>query len=135
MGDREYRSWIIEQVLSGAYSWILFCRDETGTCRRIQVSKNTHNGLVLEKMLGKPIFVLGEIHCGYTVINMNVEAVICVWAEPAKLEVRQNFEVFVLTGSITSLRLLIVFLLKRRTKMTKKLYYLRSKSFCLLRLL
>lgn len=52
-----------------------------------------------------------------------------------KLEIRQNFEAFVLTGSITSLRLLIVFLLKRRTKMTKKLYYLRSKSFCLLRLL
>lgn len=49
MGDREYRTWILEQVFSGAYNWTLFCRDETGVCRHINVCRNAHNGLTLEK--------------------------------------------------------------------------------------
>ena len=39
MGDREYRPWTIEQIFSGVYYWTLFCRDETGTCRHIHISR------------------------------------------------------------------------------------------------
>ena len=98
MGDREYKPWVIEQIFSGAYNWVLFCRDETGACRHIQVSRSAHNGLVLEKMFSKPIFVWGKIRCGYTVINMNVEAIICIWDEPAEIKGQTEFRGFRIDG-------------------------------------
>lgn len=94
MGDREYKLWTIEQIFSGGYYWTLYCRDEAGICRHIQVCRNAHNGLVLEKMLDRSFSEWGGMECGYTVINMDVEAIICVWVEPAEIKGKTEFEGF-----------------------------------------
>lgn len=98
MGDREYKSWTIEQVFSGVYYWTLFCRDEAGVCRHLLISRNTHNGLALEKMFNKPISEWGGTECGYTVINMDVEAIICIWVEPAEIRGQTEFRGFHIGG-------------------------------------
>lgn len=98
MGDREYRPWTIEQVFSGVYYWTLFCRDETGKCRHIQVSRSPHNGLALEKMLNKSVSEWAGIHCGYTVLNMDVEAIICIWVEPEEIRGQTEFRGFRING-------------------------------------
>jgi hypothetical protein len=98
MGDREYRTWILEQVFSGAYNWTLFCRDETGVCRHINVCRNVHNGLTLEKMLNKEISEWGGKSCGYTVFNIDIEAIICIWVEPAEIKGQEEFRGFRVDG-------------------------------------
>ena len=98
MGDREYKPWIIEQIFSGTYYWTLFCRDENGDNRHIQISRSAHNGLVLEKMFNKPVSEWAGIHCGYTILNMNVEAILCVWVEPTELRGKIEFRGFRIKG-------------------------------------
>lgn len=100
MGDRIYRPWIIEQIFSGVYNWTLSCRDETGACKSIPICKNAHNGLALEKMLNKPTCEWAGMHCGYTVLNTNVEAIICVWAEPAEIRGQEEFRGFRVDGKL-----------------------------------
>ena len=98
MGDREYRLWIIEQIFSGTYYWTLFCRDETGTCRHIQISRSAHNCLALEKILNKPAAEWAEIYHGYTVLNMSVKAIICIWVEPEEIRGQTEFRGFYING-------------------------------------
>lgn len=98
MGDREYRPWTIEQIFSGKYYWTLFCRDENGDNRHIQISRSAHNGLVLEKMFNKPVSEWGGVHCGYTSLNINAEAVICVWVKPEEIKGQEEFRGFRING-------------------------------------
>ena len=98
MGDREYRPWTIEQIFSDVYYWTLFCRDETGTCRQIHISRSVHIGPTLEKMLNKPISEWGGKHCGYTILNMSVKAMICVWIEPEEIRGQEEFRGFLIDG-------------------------------------
>lgn len=98
MGDREYRPWIIEQLFSGTYYWTLFCRDETGSCRHIQISRSAHNGLALERMLNKPASEWAGTHCGYTILNMNIDAIICMWAKPEEIRDQMEFRGFRIKG-------------------------------------
>lgn len=94
IGDREYRPWIIEQIFSGEHHWTLFCRDETGKSRHIQVSRSLHNRLVLEKMLNKSVFEWTGMHSGYTILNMDVEAIIYVWIDPEEIRGQTEFRGF-----------------------------------------
>lgn len=98
MGDREYRPWIIEEVFSGAYNWTLFCRDETGVYRNINVCRNTHNALNLEKILNRNLSEWGGRMCGYTVFNIDVEAIINIWVEPVEIKGQEEFRGFRVNG-------------------------------------
>lgn len=98
MGDREYRPWIIEQVFSGTYHWTLFCKDETGTRKIIPVCKNAHNGLALEKMFNRPVSEWSGTHCGYTTLNIDAEAIICIWVEPEEIRGQTEFRGFRIDG-------------------------------------
>lgn len=98
MGDREYRPWIIEQIFSGKHHWTLYCKDETGAQKHIQISKSVHNGIALEKMLNIPVSEWAGPHCGFTAIDMNVEAIICVWVEPKEIRGQTEFRGFRING-------------------------------------
>ena len=57
-----------------------------------------HNGLTLEKMLNKPISEWGGKRCAYTVLNMSVKAMICVWIEPEEIGGQEEFRDFLIDG-------------------------------------
>lgn len=94
MRDREYRHWIIDEVFSSAYSWMLLCRDETGVYRNINICRNTLNALNLEKILNKNLSEWGSRACGYTVLNIDVEAIIDIWVEPDENKGQEKFQGF-----------------------------------------
>lgn len=94
MRNREYRHWIIDEVFSGAYSWMLLCKDETGEYRNINVCRNTLNALNLEKILNKNLSEWAGRACGYTVLNIDVEAIIDIWVEPDENKGQEKFQGF-----------------------------------------
>ena len=50
--------------------------------------------LLSKKMLNKPVYEWVGMHCGYTILNMDVEAIICVWIEPEEIRGQTEFRGF-----------------------------------------